>query len=111
EATREELERVHDRAYVEEILALAGRSVQLDPDTATCPATVPAALLAAGAAIEAASDVCDGQASGAFVLARPPGHHAEPDRAMGFCFFNNVAIAAAHARAVLGCERVLIVDW
>jgi len=111
EATREELERIHHRSYVEEMLALAGRRVQLDPDTATSPATIPAALLAAGAAIEAVSDVVDGQARNAFVLVRPPGHHAEPDRAMGFCLFNNVAIAAAHARAVLGCRRVLIVDW
>ncbi len=107
----EELQRVHTIPYVQHILSLAGSTVQLDPDTATCPATLPAALLSAGAAIEAVSAVSAGVSRGAFALGRPPGHHAEPDRAMGFCLFNNVAIAAAHAREVLGYERVLIVDW
>ncbi len=111
QATSEELQRVHTVPYVQEILALAGTSTQLDPDTAMCPATLPAALLSAGAAIEAVGAVSEGVANGAFALGRPPGHHAEPDRAMGFCLFNNVAVAAAHARQMLGYERILIVDW
>jgi acetoin utilization deacetylase AcuC-like enzyme len=110
EATREELSRVHDAAYVARILALRGREVQLDPDTATSSASVDAALLAAGAAAEAVRRVLGGQASSAFALVRPPGHHAESTRAMGFCFFNNVAVAAAEAHA-RGLSRVLCIDW
>jgi acetoin utilization deacetylase AcuC-like enzyme len=109
-ADREALGRVHAAAYVEAVLALAGRSQRLDPDTVASPGTVEAALLAAGAAIEATRAVLDGEADNAFALVRPPGHHAVADRAMGFCFFNNVAIAAEYARS-RGVERVLIVDW
>jgi acetoin utilization deacetylase AcuC-like enzyme len=68
-------------------------------------------LIAAGAAIEAVDAVCTGTAANAFALVRPPGHHAVPNRAMGFCLFNNVAIAAAHARAARDMQRVLVVDW
>jgi acetoin utilization deacetylase AcuC-like enzyme len=104
-AAREDLLRVHDAAHVDRIEALRGRVAGLDPDTATSPGSVEAALLAAGAAVQAVD------AGGrAFALVRPPGHHAEPDRAMGFCLFNNVAVAAAHALAT-GRERVLVVDW
>jgi len=110
-ATREQLVRVHDGLYVDSILALDGKSAELDPDTSVSPGSVQAALLSAGAAIEAATAVSTERARRAFSLARPPGHHAEPDRAMGFCLFGNVAVAAAHARATLGHERVLIVDW
>ena len=109
-ATRAELSRVHDERYVAHILELRGREVQLDPDTATSAASVDAALLAAGAAAEAVRRVVDGTASSAFALVRPPGHHAEFTRAMGFCLFNNVAVAASEAHAH-GLSRVLCVDW
>lgn len=111
EATATELERVHHHAYVERIAELRGRALTLDPDTHTSAGTVDAAYLAAGAAIQATEAVFDGANTVAVALVRPPGHHAEADAAMGFCFFNNVAVAAAHARATLGCERVLILDW
>lgn len=107
----EALARVHDPRYVAAVEGLAGRYAALDPDTSASPGTVDAARLAAGAAIDAVEAVAAGPVRRAVALVRPPGHHAERDRAMGFCFFNNVAIAAAHARAVLGCERVMIVDW
>ncbi|HWE23582.1 MAG TPA: histone deacetylase [Myxococcales bacterium] len=109
-ATREELQRVHDQGYVARILELRGRELQLDPDTATSAASVDAALLAAGAAAEAVRRVLNGNAESAFALVRPPGHHAESTRAMGFCLFNNVAVAAAEAHA-RGLSRVLCVDW
>src|SRR5690606_37406848 len=110
-ATREELLLVHRPEYVDAILALRGRTFRLDPDTWLSSGSVDAALLAAGASIEAVRALCEGKATTAFALVRPPGHHAEPDRAMGFCVFNNAAIAAAAARAQFGCERILLVDW
>ncbi|MBM4359276.1 MAG: histone deacetylase [Deltaproteobacteria bacterium] len=111
EVTSAELERVHHPAYVTRLRELRGRALTLDPDTHASSGTIDAAFLAAGAAIEATEAVCRGATTSALALVRPPGHHAEADAAMGFCFFNNVAVAAAHARAELGCERVLIVDW
>jgi acetoin utilization deacetylase AcuC-like enzyme len=110
-ATREQVARVHDPVNVDADDALRGQYAVLDGDTFTSPGTVEAAWLAAGAAIEAVEAVVRGEARRALALVRPPGHHAERDHAMGFCFFNNIAVAAAHARQVLGCERVLIVDW
>jgi len=109
-STEEELARIHGEAYVREILALQGKRIRLDPDTATSAGSVDSALLAAGAACEAVRRVLDGSAQGAFALVRPPGHHAEATRAMGFCLFNNVAVAAAEAHA-RGVSRVLCVDW
>jgi len=85
--------------------------VALDPDTVACPATRQAVLRAAGAAVAATDLVIDGKASNAFCAVRPPGHHATRNEAMGFCFLNNVAIAARHALDVRGLERVAIVDF
>jgi acetoin utilization deacetylase AcuC-like enzyme len=109
-ATRDELSWVHRGAYVDRVLKTAGRREQLDPDTATSERSVEAALLAAGAAVQAVGDVYEGKADNAFALVRPPGHHAEPDQAMGFCLFNNAAIAAEAARRK-GAQRVLLLDW
>ncbi|MFP3940591.1 MAG: histone deacetylase [Thermoanaerobaculia bacterium] len=111
-APREALERVHRPYYLDYIESLRGKTEVIDPDTtAVSPRTVEAARVAAGAALRAVEAVVSGEAGGALALVRPPGHHAMPARAMGFCFYNNAAIAAAHARAELGCERVLLVDW
>jgi acetoin utilization deacetylase AcuC-like enzyme len=110
-ATEAQIARIHDLDYIGFIRETAGRAVALDPDTFTSPRTWEAACLAAGAAVEAVECVLNGPAgSSAFALVRPPGHHAERARAMGFCVFNNVAIAAAHARA-RGLSRVAIVDF
>ncbi len=108
EATREELERVHASDYVDRVAATAGQAVMLDADTFTSPESYEVALLAAGAAVQACEHALD-HGEPAFALVRPPGHHAERDRAMGFCLFNNVAVAAAAARA-RGLARVAIVD-
>lgn len=110
-ATRDELITVHADTYVDGMLARSGQALQLDGDTATSEGSIDAACLAAGAAIGAATAAVSGDHRAAMALVRPPGHHAERRRPMGFCLFNNVAIAAEHARAHLGCERVLIVDW
>ena len=108
-ASSGELERVHTREHVQAIAALRGRAVKIDEDTFTSPASVDLAMLAAGAGIVAVDAVLDRHATSALALVRPPGHHAESDRAMGFCFFNNIAVAAAHARS-RGLGRVAVVD-
>lgn len=111
-ATREQLSRVHTTAYLDSIYALRGNNAWLNVDTtAVSPGSVEAAEVAAGTSIAAVEAVVQGRTQSAFALVRPPGHHAEPVRARGFCLFNNVAVAAAHAQAMLGCPRVLIVDW
>ncbi len=109
-ATEEELRFVHGDAHVRHLASLSGQSEQLDPDTSMSPGSYDAALLAAGASLQAVDAVWDGKAKNAFALVRPPGHHAVPDGAMGFCLFNNAAIAAEHARR-RGAERVLVLDW
>jgi acetoin utilization deacetylase AcuC-like enzyme len=112
-ATRIQLERVHDRAYVDRVFASAPAEdiVQLDPDTAMSPDSLEAALRAAGAACAAVDAILAGETTRAFCAVRPPGHHATRDASMGFCLFNNVAIAAAHAIAVHGLRRVAIADF
>jgi acetoin utilization deacetylase AcuC-like enzyme len=112
-ASREQLTRVHDPDYVDAVEAAAPASgiVHLDPDTAMNSHSYTAALRAAGAVVLATDLVLEGKADNAFCSVRPPGHHAEHRRAMGFCFFNNVAVGAAHALAVHGLERVAVVDF
>jgi len=110
EATREQLLRVHDADYVRRISETVGRSAALDPDTYTSPESYEIALLAAGAVVDGVERVMAGSHRAAVAVVRPPGHHAERDRAMGFCLFNNVAVAAAHARH-LGARKVAIVDY
>ncbi|WP_295800746.1 histone deacetylase family protein [uncultured Microbulbifer sp.] len=113
QATRAQLQLVHTPEYVESIFARAPREgiEALDEDTRMCPHTLNAALHAAGAAVNAVDKVIVGEIGSAFCSVRPPGHHAERDKAMGFCLFNNIAIAAAHARAQHGLERVAILDF
>jgi acetoin utilization deacetylase AcuC-like enzyme len=107
-ATTEELARVHAPEYLTALEGIRGRAVALDEDTFTSPESCDIALLAAGAAIDAAAHAID-RREPAFALVRPPGHHAERDRAMGFCLLNNVAAAAA-ASIARGLSRVAIVD-
>lgn len=112
-ASRAQLERVHDADYVDAIFKTAPQRglIALDPDTAMNPHTLSAALHAAGAAVHAVDLVLRGEETSAFCSVRPPGHHAERERAMGFCFFNNVAVGAAHALAAHDVERVAILDF
>lgn len=111
--TREQLLRVHDPDYVDTIFAIAPKSgqVNLDIETAMNPYTLSAALHAAGAAVMAVDLVMAHEANAAFCNVRPPGHHAERDRAMGFCIFNNIAIGVAHALEHYRLKRVAIIDF
>lgn len=112
-AEREHLLRAHTAEYLDALFASAPEKglVHLDPDTAMNPHTLRAALRAAGAGVLAVDLVMKGEVENAFCLVRPPGHHAERAKAMGFCFFNNVAVAALHALETHGLERVAIVDF
>jgi len=111
-AKREELELIHSSDYIDLIASSDGKgSMYLDGDTRTSAGTYNAALLAAGGFCEAVSMVNSGKLKNAFALIRPPGHHAERSRAMGFCIFNNIAIGARYARKYLGLKRIMIVDW
>ena len=113
-ATVEQLTRVHPPRYVEAILGIrpeADDSVALDADTVMNWASAEAALRAAGAAVAGVDAVCRGEARRVFCATRPPGHHAEPARPMGFCFFANAAVAARHAQAAHGLARVAVVDF
>jgi acetoin utilization deacetylase AcuC-like enzyme len=110
-ATDEELQRVHDEEYVEALKGTRGRAVMMDPDTFTSPETEEIARIAAGAVVTAVEHVvANSPGQRAVVLVRPPGHHAEADRAMGFCFYNSIAVGAASARAS-GLARVAVVDY
>lgn len=110
-AERRHIARVHTAHHIDAIVALRGKSGMLDGDTIVSPGSAHAAYVAAGAAVRAVDEVMTGHTTRAFAAVRPPGHHAESHMPMGFCFFNNVAIAAEHALAEHGCNRVLIVDW
>jgi acetoin utilization deacetylase AcuC-like enzyme len=106
------LEAVHTEAHVDFVDGLCARGGGfIDADTAAVPATWPAALHAAGGAVALVDALMGGEAEVGVSALRPPGHHAEPDRAMGFCFFDNVAVAARHACSAHGLSRVLILDW
>jgi len=111
-ATRSRLELVHEPGHIDRIVALAERGGgHLDPDTVVSPDSAAVAQLAAGAACDAVDRVLAGQSKTALCLVRPPGHHALPERAMGFCLYNNIAIAAKVAIEEHGLDRLLIVDW
>ncbi|MBM4321426.1 MAG: histone deacetylase, partial [Deltaproteobacteria bacterium] len=110
-ASRAELELVHLPALVEQILSLRHRHAAIDPDTAVSPGSVEAAEHAAGGSMELVDWVLAGEKRRGLGLVRPPGHHATARRSMGFCLFNNIAVAAAHALKVHGLERILVVDW
>ncbi len=109
---RADLERVHDGGYIDRVASTAGRHrISLDPDTQTSPRSYEAALHAAGGCLEALDRIFSGEIQNGFAMIRPPGHHAEASRAMGFCLFNNVAVAARYAQVKHGASRVMIVDW
>ncbi len=111
-AEKNELTLVHSERYIDMVAATEGKPhCSLDPDTSTSPGSYEAALLAAGGLCQAVSMVISGELDNAFALVRPPGHHAERDRAMGFCLFNNVAVGAGYARKYHNLKRILIVDW
>lgn len=112
EAAVEDLERLHPQCYVARLLSAAPASgfTQLDADTVLSPGSVRAARLAAGAVVDAVRAVARSETARAFAAVRPPGHHAEPDRAMGFCLFSNVAVAARVAQAE-GMARVAVIDF
>jgi acetoin utilization deacetylase AcuC-like enzyme len=112
-ATREQLLRVHDEAYIDSIESIAPQQgiVHLDGDTAMNPFSYQAALRAAGAVVMGVDLVMAGKAENAFCNVRPPGHHAERARAMGFCIFNNIAVGAAHAISGHGLHRVAVADF
>ena len=116
-ATIQQLQRVHTADHIASVRAAAEAAaqnralVQLDADTVISPASWDAAIASAGCAIDAAALVLTGRARTAFAVCRPPGHHATQDRAMGFCLFNNIAVAARAAQAEHGVDRILIIDW
>src|SRR4029077_12469414 len=113
QAAREDLSRVHPRRHVESILCAVPKTghVGIDADTVLSPASGEAALRAAGAVVAAVDAVMAGDADNAFCAVRPPGHHAEPARAMGFCLFNNIAVGALRAREAHGLDRVAVIDF
>ncbi len=112
-ATREQVERVHEAAYLDELEQASPNQglVQLDPDTAMNPFSLNAAYTAAGAGVSAIDAVMRGEVKNAFCAVRPPGHHAERARSMGFCIINHVCVAAAHALETYGLKRIAIIDF
>ncbi len=110
--TKEEIQWIHTESHVHSIKETAGRErVMLDPDTSTCARSYEVATLAVGGVLKTAELIMDGDIKNAFAFIRPPGHHAEASQAMGFCLFNNVAVAAEYLMRKHGLERILIVDW
>jgi acetoin utilization deacetylase AcuC-like enzyme len=111
-ATEEELTLIHTPSHVDLVKSTAGKEhVQLDPDTSTSAKSWDVARLAAGGVLRAVDLIMEGKIQNGFALVRPPGHHAEASRAMGFCLFNNIAIGAAHLLESRGIKRILVVDW
>ncbi len=110
-ASTEQLLRVHTPGLISAVEQLASRNTWFSLDTYTTPATYDVARACAGAAVQAVDAVLGEGERNSFAIVRPPGHHATPDQAMGFCFFNNIAVAARHATAVYGLRRVAIVDY
>ncbi len=112
DAAKEEITLVHTPEYYDKLASTRGKpKVFLDADTSTCPVSYDAAIRASGGMLSAVDSVLNGDIDRAFPLVRPPGHHAEADRAMGFCLFNHVAVGGAYLTDVKGFNRVLIVDW
>lgn len=110
QATRDELSKVHDITYIDRILALDGKNAALDYETTLTPGSVKAALSASGLGVELVEQVLNNKIQNGFVIVRPPGHHARPSHGMGFCLFNNIAVAAQKA-LTMGLKRILILDW
>jgi acetoin utilization deacetylase AcuC-like enzyme len=111
-ASEQDLELNHTREHVLRVAGTAGKTFSsLDPDTQASPRSYDAACLAAGAVINGMEMIVNGEADNGFALVRPPGHHAERDRAMGFCLFNNVAVGAQYGLKNLGLERIAVIDW
>lgn len=110
-AAEEDILRVHDRSVLETARECSSESRPIDQDTVTSEHSFAAAMLAAGAAINTVDSVHHGESKFAFCAARPPGHHATPTKSMGFCLFNNIAVAAAHLVENHGYDRVAIIDW
>ena len=112
-AERKWIELVHNSSYVESLERRSPSSgyASLDPDTSMCPGTLDAAYLAVGGGLAAVDAIMQGDIDQAFCAVRPPGHHAEADRAMGFCFFNTVAITARYLQQQYGLRKIMIVDW
>jgi len=113
QATHEQIARAHSPGHIDRVVAAvpAYGHAPLDSDTILSPGSYEAALRAAGAVVAAVDAVVAGEARNAFCAVRPPGHHAEPEQAMGFCLFNNIAVGARHARAAHGLRRVAVVDF
>ncbi len=111
EVNQSQMEAVHRRRYLEVLESTRAGPTMLDPDTYALPVSYDVARLAAGGMVRAVDAVVRGEADNALALVRPPGHHARPDRGMGFCLLNNVAIAVRYAQRALEVERVLIVDY
>ncbi len=110
-ASHEEISRIHDMSYINRIAGTRGAYSTLDPDTGASPKTYDAALLAVGGCLSLADSLVSTEISNGFALIRPPGHHAESSRSMGFCIFNNIAVAARYLQVEKGLERILIVDF